>query len=322
MTKDPWPSVLAVSPEEDGLRLDQWLVRRLPDLGRQGAARLIAEGAIRLTGSPSSPPAKSTPMRAGEVVQLRLTAQMLARARPRDAPPRPCQLADVTIVFQDDYLTVVHKPAGRSTHPLTPDETDTVANHLAWADPRCLTAGGPAREGGLCHRLDRLTSGLLIAARTPAAHRHLRECFTTHRVSKGYLALVTGAPPDQGEEHAPLTSVRGQRRIKVGRGQPASTSFWVLERFGAAALLEVSTRFGRRHQVRAHLAHAGHPLVDDALYAGGSVAGWSGGLLLHANRLALPHPADGKLTEFTAPLPPKQRQALDQLAELSKGTST
>jgi 23S rRNA pseudouridine1911/1915/1917 synthase len=312
---------LTVTPSEDGLRLDQLLVSRFSRLGRRGAARLIADGGVRLAHAPGSTPAKSTPVQAGEVILLRLTDQMLARARPTDAPPMPRQHTDVTIVFQDDHLTVLLKPAGRPTHPLTPEDTDTVANHLAWADPLCLTAGGPPREGGLCHRLDRLTSGLLVAARTPEAHRHLRAVFAAHEVDKGYLALVSGDPPDQGKVDVPIASARGRRRVRVGSGQPALTRYQTQERFVGLALVEVTTNTGRRHQVRAHLAHADHPLVDDTLYGGSSVEGWSAGPLLHAHRLALAHPVDGHALRFTAPLLPQQRRALDALAEFQKQTT-
>jgi 23S rRNA pseudouridine1911/1915/1917 synthase len=318
MTTPAERSRLTVSRDEDGLRLDQWLARRLPGLGRRGAARLIAKGGVCLAGTSgaSGPaPAKSTPVQAGDVVELLLTPEMLARARPVDAPPRPRHLADVTIVHQDDHLTVLQKPPGRPSHPLAPDETDTVANHLAWADPRCLTAGGPAREAGLCHRLDRLTSGLLVAARTAEAYRFVRQSFAAHEVDKGYQALVCGAPPEEGEVDAPIASVRGRRRVSVGSGQPARSRFGVLERYDAAALVEVSTRTGRRHQVRAHLAHAGHPLVKDTLYGGSSIEGWSNGPLLHAHRLALPHPANGVIVRFNAALSSKQRQALDDLGK-------
>jgi len=315
MTEDTNRTRLTVTPDEEGLRLDLLLVRRLEGLGRRGVSRLIAEGGVRLAGSPGSTPAKSTPVHAGDVVHLDLTVEMMARARPAIAPPRPRQVADVSIVYQDDHLTVLDKPSGRPTHPLSPDETDTLANHLAWADPRCLSAGGPAREGGLCHRLDTLTSGLVVAARTPEAYLYLRERFAAHDVEKGYLALVCGIPPKKGELDVPIASARGRRRVVVGSGQPALTQFLTLERFGAAALLEVTTRFGRRHQVRAHLAHANHPLVDDTLYGGTSVKGWSGGPLLRAHRLALPHPADGAIVRFSAPMSPDQRRALDNLAK-------
>ncbi len=301
---------ITVTAAEDGLRLDKLLVQRFEDLSRRGAARLVADGAVLL---PGARPTKSMPVRTGMVIELNLTDELLARAQPVDASPRPHQHPDVSIVYQDEHLTVVHKPAGRPSHPLGPDETDTVANHLAWADPRCLEVGGPAREGGLCHRLDNLTSGLLVAARTAQAYAALRKHFTDHDVQKGYLALVGGEPPAEGQVRVPINSIRGRRKVQLGTGLAASSRFRVVERYERAALVEVSTHTGRRHQVRAHLAHAGHPLVNDKLYAGTSMEGWSEGPLLHAHRLEFDHPAHGEPLQLEAPLSTEQRRALDQL---------
>lgn len=306
---------LTVAADEDGLRLDQWLVRRFDSLGRRGAARLIADGCVRLSGRPGPPTVKSTLVKAGDEIAVESSPESWARAQPLEAPPQPCQLPDVHLAHQDEALSVWHKPAGRSTHPLGPEETDTLANHVAWADPQCLTVGGPAREGGLCHRLDRLTSGLLVSARTPEAYQSLRQRFAAHEVDKGYLALVCGTPPAHTDVDAPIDSLRGRRRVRVGCGQPARSELRVVEPYAYAALVEVTTRTGRRHQVRAHLAHLGHPLVDDTLYGGAAMDGWSLGPLLHAHRLALPHPTDDVVATFHVALNNAQRAALNKLTQ-------
>ncbi len=271
---------------------------------------LIALGDVRLRGRRQP---KAAVVHSGDLVDLCIPDELLARAHPVDAPPLPRRLGDVEMVHQDDHLTVLLKPAGRSTHPLDPEEESTVANHLAWADPRCLEVGGPAREGGLCHRLDRLTSGLLLAARTPEAYQALRRSFRAHRVEKGYLALVGGSPPTHGEVNEPIESLPSRRRVRVGSGQPALSSYRVRRRYPGAALVEVTTRTGRRHQVRAHMASVGHPLVEDLLYGGGSLTGWGGEPLLHAHRLCLPHPCDDHEVSFSADLPVTMEEALRRL---------
>jgi 23S rRNA pseudouridine1911/1915/1917 synthase len=247
----------------------------------------------------------------------------------------------VLILHEDAHLVALGKPAGLPTHPLRPGETGTLANHLAalFEIPRDL--GGPAREAGLVHRLDTLTSGLMVAARTAEAYASLRSQFREHLVEKAYLALVTGAPPDDLVVDAPIESRRGRRKVTLGRGQPAETGVTVLTRFTGLALVEARTRHGRRHQVRAHLAQAGHPLLGDPLYgppvlaaavppAGPSerdsaspecVPNSPGALplpegpwpLLHASYLRFAHPADGRPFELRLSLPEEAEEALRKL---------
>jgi 23S rRNA pseudouridine1911/1915/1917 synthase len=266
-----------VTSAQAGTRLDRFLAGRHRGLGRRGAAALIAEGRVRLerdAPDPDEPPPrtrKGERLRAGDVVWVDAPPERLAQT-PGETPPAPASVPGVEIRHVDAQLVVLAKPAGVPTHPLRPGETGTVANHLALVHPECVAAGGPPREGGLAHRLDTLTSGLIVAARTPEAHRWLRARFDAHEVQKTYLALVHGAPEPAFTLEAPIASRRGRRRVDVGRGLPAVTRIEVREQYRDAALVSARTAHGRRHQIRAHLAHAGHPLVADALYGGRPLA--------------------------------------------------
>jgi 23S rRNA pseudouridine1911/1915/1917 synthase len=173
--------------------------------------------------------------------------------------------------------------------------------------------GGPPREAGLTHRLDTLASGLLVAARTPRAHADLRRQFHDHAVKKRYRVLVWGHPADTGVVDVPIASRPGRRKVTVGSGQPACTEWHVEVMHARTALLDVTASTGRRHQVRAHLAHAGHPLTDDGLY-GGAPFPAGPGPLLHAHQLLLWHPGARRWFTFHAPLFSHQQAALDRLA--------
>lgn len=319
--------VLGVDASEDGLRLDRFLKGRFPGLGRASAARLIGQGAFWLE-RPGRRPAiarKGILVSAGDRLRISpgsMDALAAEAEGAQDLPPVPREVWGVVVVHQDSHLLVFAKPAGVPTHPLRPGETGTLANHVAALFGPPLDLGGPLREAGLVHRLDTLTSGLILAARTPEAYAHLRAQFAEHRVEKTYLALVWGTPPQDGTVDAPIESRRGRRKVAVDRGgQRAETRFRTLEIFafrdsiGPCALVEANTSFGRRHQVRAHLAHAGYPLCADPLY--GSLpspplppGSWP---LLFASALSLVHPQDGSPLSICLPLPPHVRGALDDL---------
>ena len=307
---------LVIPPTADGVRVDRFLAQHLPELSRQGAARIIADGAVLLTR-----PGQGHRRRARKGDRLQ-TADVLwvlqddatrARANPVSASPQPKEVEGIRLVHRDEHLLVLCKPSGVPTHPLIPGETGTVANHVVWIAPECLTVGAPPREGGLCHRLDTLTSGLMIAALSPMAYQSLRRQFQTHGVRKTYLALVQGAPPEHGEIIAGILSRRGRRRVAVGDGQLAHTRYRVCEHLEGAALVEAVTHYGRHHQIRAHLAAEGHPLVADVLYGGEPHIAWQAGPLLHALRIDLEHPGSDEPVSFEAPLSSEQLCALARL---------
>jgi 23S rRNA pseudouridine1911/1915/1917 synthase len=271
---------LTVAPEHSGERLDAYLGRSLPS--RSAAERLIDDGAVTVDGRGRP---RSWRVSAGEVVEATLP----------DAPA-PAAQPQLDVVYEDDQLMVVDKPAGLVTHPAPGHEGPTVAQALAGR-----AAGGDDPErAGIVHRLDRDTSGLMLVAKSEAAHAALSRMIRERQVTREYLALVEGAPEsDSGTIDAPLGRDRVRRALqstRTDRPRVAITHFRVLERFPRTSLLELRLETGRTHQIRAHLAAIGHPVCGDRAY-GGSECGRRLGLgrqFLHAARLMFSHPVTGE----------------------------
>jgi 23S rRNA pseudouridine1911/1915/1917 synthase len=296
-----------VSDADDGARLDQWLAHAL-GCSRREAQRLIAEGAVRVDGAVAR---KGGRLHRGARVRVEHGAPSTDDRRPLAEPDAP-----LDVVYVDDTIVAMVKPPGIPTHPLRPGERGTLANALVARYPECAHVSDDSREGGVTHRLDRDTSGLVLAARTRAAWLALRHSFADGAVAKEYLALVAGQPPDRGVVDAPLVHVG--KRVRVARArdldaQRASTAYEVLARGDGTALVRATTSSGRMHQVRVHLQHAGHPIVGDALYAGPPPAPGTHGHFLHASAATFPHPRDGRPTTLQAPLPADRASALAAL---------
>jgi 23S rRNA pseudouridine1911/1915/1917 synthase len=283
---------LLVTDEETGQRLDQVLCRRFPALARGAVKRLLARGQVRVDGRPQPP---GTRLRAGQKLELELPRE---DEQPVPQPELPLEVLRVTPGW-----VALAKPPGMPSHPLLPGETGTLANALLARFPECATASPKVREGGLVHRLDGSTSGVILAARDGASYRELRERFASGQVRKRYLALCAGALEGTGTIDAPLRAVPGDpRRVQVATegaaAQAARSDYRALQRSGGFTLVEVEAHTGRRHQVRVHLARLGHPLAGDALYGGPAIEGLVGALL-HAAELELGDAAD----PIRAPLP-------------------
>jgi 23S rRNA pseudouridine1911/1915/1917 synthase len=286
--------VAADAPPE---RLDK-AVARLFGISRGRAMEWIGEGRVRIDGKRAPKGAPAPP-----------GARISVEKPPPDQPVAQPELP-IRIVHADSHLVVADKPAGMPSHPLKPGETGTAANALVGRFPELAQVGPSPREGGLVHRLDTDTSGLLLAARTGAAHALLRAQFTARSVEKGYLALVAGELHAGGEIALPLLhDPRDSRRMQAASdpayaeehgARPAITRFEPLERRGGFTLLEVEIPTGVMHQIRAHLAFIGHPLAGDALYGGPDLPGLDRHFL-HAARLAFAHP-DGSRARYQSPL--------------------
>ncbi len=284
-----------VPPEKAGLRLDRLLAELIPGLSRNRAADLAARGAVRVDDRRA---AKGQALSAGQKIKLDYAGPAAITA------DDDCPLA---ILWQDDDLVAVAKPAGRHTAPQRADERGTAAQALLARFPEMAHIGFSPLEPGVCHRLDFWTSGVLLAARNEAAFHAVRAAFDRHAVRKEYLGLAAGDPPEQIAIDAPIAhpSRRAARVIvggRRGRGAvDARTEFSLLERGRGFALVRATCATGAMHQVRAHAAHAGFPLLGDELYGGPPEP--SGRFWLHAAMIELEHPTTRELIRIEAPLP-------------------
>ncbi len=291
------PLRFPVEPGAAGRRVDQALSQALPGLSVAGARRLLAAGAVRVDGRPAK---KGQRLAAGQVLEVDDGAPIAETPEGRRVQPDPA--LPLEVLAADESFVAVAKPAGWPSHPLAAGERGTVANALVARFPECAAASPDPREGGLVQRLDTETSGVLLAARNPAAWTALRAALGDPICEKVYLAEVTGAAIP-GESNEPIGRVgRHGARVRVGAGRnplPARTTWEVLENRPSTTLLRVRLDKGRAHQVRAHLAAAGHPLVGDPLYGTGA----SAPLRLHAWSVRFRHPGSGQTISIEAPPP-------------------
>ena len=278
-------------PDADGERLDRVLAQAIPALSRSRIQALIAEGCV-------TPAARKAV--GGQLYRVRVPP-----ARPAVPEPEAIPLA---VAHEDAHLIVVDKPAGMVVHPAPGHAGGTLVNALlARCGPSLTGVGGVARPG-IVHRLDKDTSGLIVAAKTEAAHAGLRALFETHDIDRGYLALVQGLPsPVTGRIEAPIgRDPRHRKRMAVvERGRAAVTHYRVEAAFGTrASSVACRLETGRTHQVRVHLAHIGHGVIGDPLY-GGRRRGMPAfpRQALHAARLGFRHPATGDNMQFESPPP-------------------
>ena len=285
-----------------GERLDRQLLRLYPWLDRATAEELIDNGQIQLNGRPAK---KGRRLESGDVLECRDVPE------PEDLRLQPNPGLPLKILYEDTSLLALDKPAGQPTHPLRHSETDTLANALVARYPALAAIGADRLFPALLHRLDTQTSGLVLAAKTAAAYANLRAQFRRFTVQKHYLALVHGRVDKPGTLDAPLThQTRSPCKMAVARNPdkvPRSDLFaaqtaWIpLETGAEFSLLDVTIYTGVTHQIRCHLAAAGHPIAGDALYGSPLAAPrhW-----LHAARLICTHPATGKSLDVACPRPP------------------
>lgn len=291
-----------VPPEAAGGRLDLFLVRRMPDWSRSQVQRLIRTGLV--TKGTRTVHKAAEQVEAGERIVVRLEHREL-RATPEALP--------LDILYEDSDLVVVNKPAGMVVHVGAGVRSGTLVNALLHHVERLSTAGGELRPG-IVHRLDKMTSGLVLVAKNDLAHRALAGQFKSREIHKTYLALVHGRVAQDAGEIARAVGRDPVRRVRMKAGglapREALTHYRVIKRFPRFTLLEVEPRTGRTHQIRVHLSSIGHPVVGDTLY------GAPGNLrlghreektlprtFLHASTLEFQHPTSGQTLRLHAPLP-------------------
>ena len=314
---------VSVPPGAEGERLDRVLVNTLPDRSRSFLKRLIENGCLvaddKRGGTIVEPSYRVKP---GERFLLRV---------PEVTDPEPVgEDISLEVIFEDEEVIVINKPAGLVVHPAPGNPAGTLVNALIAHCGNTLKGIGGVRRPGIVHRLDKDTSGLMVAAKTGLAHESLTKQFAERTVERAYTALVWGVPnPTSGLINTKIgRSTRNRKKMSVLRqkGKEARTNYQVERRFGnGAALVQCRLDTGRTHQIRVHMAHLGYPVIGDPLYGGGRTrarkallnAGTAPALIslnrqaLHARLLGFTHPLTHKIHRFESPLP----QDLAELCE-------
>ena len=275
-----------------GERLDRFVDRRCAGISRSRAQALIAQGCVRVDGKAVK---ASTRLKAGQAVEVVMPEPARTGLAAQDIP--------IEIVYEDADLLVVNKRAGMATHPAPGHPDGTLVNAVLARCPDLGAIGGTVRPG-IVHRLDKDTSGLMVVAKNDEAHRGLSEQLKRREFTKAYIALAHGrVSPAEAVIDAPIGRDPGNRkRMAIAQnGREAVTRYKVVNWYAAHTLVDVTPTTGRTHQIRAHFAALGHPLVGDATY-GRAYAGLERHFL-HASRLGFRHPRDGGYREFCAELP-------------------
>ncbi len=304
---------LSVSADNEGERLDAFLASHIEGWSRARLQRLIEEADVLVNGHAVKSSYKLHP---NDEIEVELTPPPSTSFAPENIP--------LDVVYEDDELIVVNKPAGIVVHPAAGVASGTLANALAFHFQQLSTSGGIVRPG-IVHRLDKGTSGLMVVAKTESAHEDLADQFRDREVFKSYVALVHGQVEKRtGQIDQPIARDRGNRtRMAVVRGgRPALSIYRIRKRFERFTLLNVELKTGRTHQIRVHLAWLKHPVVGDEAYGSGrdktvpdhklrSEIANLGRQFLHAEQLGFRHPRTKEEMRFTAPLPTELQAVLD-----------
>jgi 23S rRNA pseudouridine1911/1915/1917 synthase len=306
--------VITVDRSAAGSRLDRWLAATLPDISRARLKSLIDVGKVRVGGKASKAAYR---LRGGEEIHVEIP-----EPEPQQLVPEPMALA---IVYEDDDLLVIDKPAGLVVHPGPGHSRGTLASAVLAHAPAVANVGGQRRPG-IVHRLDKGTSGLLVLAKTRHAYESLVAQLAERSVSRRYVAVVHGHMKcAEGVVDAPIGRHPHDRvRMAIrpaGKGKRAVTRWKVVEHVGDFTLVEARLDTGRTHQIRVHLASLGHPVVGDEVYGGRRTRPKLGldGVALHAAHLAFVHPVTEKRMEFSAPVPQRIARLLSHLRDTARG---
>lgn len=300
---------LHLTADRAGERVDQFLARTLPELTRSAAQRLLEEGAVTRGGGRVKKNDKTAP---GDVFTV-----VLPDPAPIDVLPQKIPL---DVIYEDGDVIVVNKPVGLVVHPAPGHPDGTLVNALLYHCGASLSGINGALRPGIVHRIDRDTSGLIIAAKNDFAHLALAEQLQDHSLYREYEAVCVGnLKQDAGTVRAPIArhpTDRKRMAVDVLHGREAVTHWTVLERVGGYTHIQCRLETGRTHQIRVHMAKLGHPLLGDTVYGAKKPYPGLAGQCLHARRLSFTHPRTGRRMTLECPLPPYFAQVLTKLRQL------
>ncbi len=279
-----------------GERIDKAVAALYSEMSRAYIAKLIEEGHITVNGKKTKAGYR---LRDADAISVSVPAPKPMQAIPQDIP--------LSVVYEDDALLVINKPADMVVHPAAGNYEHTLVNALLHYCGSTLSTIGGVQRPGIVHRIDKDTTGLLVVAKGDASHKHLSAQLKARTLKRQYFALVHGnVTEENGRINAPIgrsTSDRKKMAIVKNGGRDAVTNYEVLERFGKYTLLKCILETGRTHQIRVHMRHIGHPIVGDKTYGVKKEAFHLDGQLLHAGIIGFIHPNTGEKMEFSAPLP-------------------
>ena len=298
--------VLTLQPnkEDAGQRVDAWLAANLEDVTRSAAQRLLEEGRVTCGGKAL---AKNYKLNGTETVEVCLPDPEPVDVLPQDIP--------LDVVYEDADVIVVNKPKGLVVHPAPGHPDGTLVNALLHHCGDSLSGIGGELRPGIVHRIDRDTSGLIIAAKNDSAHQKLAAQLQDHTLARIYHCIVTGnLREDSGTVNAPIGRhpVDRKKMAVVANGRPAVTHWTVLERFPGFTYVECRLETGRTHQIRVHMAHIGHPILGDTVYGNKKPVPGLQGQCLHAVGLRFLHPRTGEMVELSCGLPEEFRTQLQK----------
>lgn len=300
-----------VEQETAGQRIDRFLSGEDTGLSRSALQALVADGHVLCNGRLV---AKSLKLKAGDTIVLEIPDAKPIEAVPQDIP--------LEIVYEDEHLLVVNKPKGMVVHPAPGNPDGTMVNALLWHCAGRLSGIGGAIRPGIVHRIDKDTSGLLVVAKTDAAHQALTEQMSVHSIHRVYHAVVYGnLKEDTGFVEAPIgrdPKDRKKMAVTQQNSKYAYTGWQVLERFGNFTYIACKLKTGRTHQIRVHMASIGHPLAGDAVYGLKNCIRSLNGQCLHAKELGFVHPATGEWMQFDSSLPDWFQDYLSRLRKESR----
>ena len=299
-------NIITLTPEQAGERMDAFIARSVPDLTRSAVQKLLEKGSVTRDGKPVKKNEKTAP---GQVLELALPDPEPVDVVPQDIP--------LDVIYEDDDLIVVNKPVGLVVHPAPGHPDGTLVNALLYHCGESLSGINGELRPGIVHRIDRDTSGLIVAAKNDRAHLALAAQLQDHSLARVYEAVAVGNfREDEGTVDAPIGRHPVDRKrmaIDHKGGRRAVTHWKVLGRYPGYTHIQCQLETGRTHQIRVHMAALGHPLLGDVVY--GSKKPWPGlaGQCLHARKIRFVHPSTGELVELECPLPEWFQKVLRQI---------
>ena len=301
---------LTLTADRTGERVDSFLSRLLPDLTRSAAQRLLEEGLVTRCGVPVKKSDKTVP---GDTFTVALPDPAPMDVFPQNIP--------LDVVYEDADIIVVNKPVGMVVHPAAGHPDGTLVNALLYHCKESLSGINGTLRPGIVHRIDRDTSGLIIAAKNDFAHVRLAAQLQDHTLARTYRCIVMGnLREDAGTVNAPIGRCPADRKkmAVVAGGRNAVTHWTVLERYPGAAYVECRLETGRTHQIRVHMAYLGHPILGDTVYGNRKSVPGLQGQCLHAVGLKFIHPRTGEPVQLTCPLPEEFEKQLEKYRRMTR----